>query len=154
MPARRVRPHLARPRTRPLGGHLRVSGAHVVALTCSSWGRGPILGSMKATAIGGDQTGAAGSGDDLVRWAAAESEVRLRNLGDRWLHFQGVAAKAARVGQAFDGEDRATLLAAAHLHDVGYAPSLKVTGLHQLDGAIHLRALGQERLARRAEARL
>jgi HD superfamily phosphodiesterase len=109
---------------------------------------------MKATAIGGDQTGAAGSGDDLVRWAAAESEVRLRNLGDRWLHFQGVAAKAARVGQAFDGEDRATLLAAAHLHDVGYAPSLKVTGLHQLDGAIHLRALGQERLARRAEARL
>jgi hypothetical protein len=86
--------------------------------------------------------------DDLVTWAAAESEARLSDLGDRWLHVQGVAAKAAWVSQAFDGEDRAHLLAAAHLHDVGYAPSLRVTGLHQLDGAAHLRALGQERLAR------
>jgi hypothetical protein len=86
--------------------------------------------------------------DDLVSWAAAESEARLSDLGDRWLHVQGVAAKAAWVSRAFDGEDRAHLLAAAHLHDVGYAPSLRVTGLHQLDGAAHLRALGQERLAR------
>ena len=83
-----------------------------------------------------------------MRWAAAESKARLGDFGYRWLHVQGVAAKAARVGEAFDGEDRTILLAAAHLHDVGYAPSLKVTGLHQLDGATHLRALGQERLAR------
>jgi HD superfamily phosphodiesterase len=101
----------------------------------------------EASAREGLQSPAA-PGDDLVRWAAAESEARLSDLGDRWLHVQGVAEKAARIGRAFDGEDRAYLLAAAHLHDVGYSPSLSVTGLHQLDGAAHLRALGQERLAR------
>jgi hypothetical protein len=103
---------------------------------------------MKEAATAGDLTSAARSGGDLVSWAAAESEARLSDLGNRWLHVKGVAAKAAWVGQAFDGEDRAYLLAAAHLHDVGYSPSLRVTGIHQLDGAAHLRALGQERLAR------
>jgi len=39
------------------------------------------------------------------------------------------------------------LITAAWLHDLGYAPSLAQTGLHALDGARHLRALGQERLA-------
>lgn len=88
------------------------------------------------------------AGDDLVRWAAAESAARLSELGDRWLHVQGVASTAARVSRAFEGEDRAHLVAAAHLHDVGYAPTLRVTGLHQLDGAAHIRSLGEERLAR------
>ena len=110
--------------------------------------RPPILGAMEELATGEDLRSTAGPGDDLVAWAAAESQARLSGLGNRWLHVQGVAAKAAQVGRAFDGEDRTFLLAAAHLHDIGYAPSLKVTGLHQLDGAAHLRALGQERLAR------
>jgi hypothetical protein len=39
------------------------------------------------------------------------------------------------------------LIAAAYLHDLGYAPALVETGFHGLDGARHLRALGQERLA-------
>ena len=39
------------------------------------------------------------------------------------------------------------LVAAAYLHDVGYAPELVVTGFHPLDGARHLEALGHERLA-------
>jgi hypothetical protein len=103
---------------------------------------------MEELAAGEELTSAAGVGDDLVSWAAAESEARLSGLGDRWLHVQGVVAKAAVVSEAFDGEDRAYLLAAAHLHDIGYAPTLKVSGLHQLDGATHLRVLGQERLAR------
>jgi len=103
---------------------------------------------MEDLAAREDLTSPAEPGDDLVSWAAAESEARLSDLGDRWLHVKAVAAKAARVSRAFDGEDRAYLLAAAHLHDLGYSPSLRVTGLHQLDGATHLRALGQERLAR------
>lgn len=107
-----------------------------------------MLRAMDELGVGEGLRGAVGVDDDLVSWAAAESKARLSDLGDRWLHVQGVAAKAARVAEAFDGEDRACLLAAAHLHDVGYAPSLKVTGIHQLDGAAHLRALGQERLAR------
>jgi hypothetical protein len=38
--------------------------------------------------------------------------------------------------------DRDVLVAAAWLHDVGYAPELAVTGFHPLDGAQHLEAAG------------
>ncbi len=37
------------------------------------------------------------------------------------------------------------LVAAAYLHDVGYARALRDTGLHQLDGARWLRAQGVDR---------
>ena len=39
------------------------------------------------------------------------------------------------------------LIAAAYLHDVGYAPELVVQDFHPLDGALWLRAQGLERLA-------
>jgi hypothetical protein len=39
------------------------------------------------------------------------------------------------------------LIAAGYLHDIGYAPGLKRTGLHQLDGARFIRKLGDQRLA-------
>jgi HD domain len=45
-------------------------------------------------------------------------------------------------------EDRPYLVAAAYLHDIGYAPELQRTGLHQLDGARYIRSHGAERLAR------
>jgi hypothetical protein len=61
------------------------------------------------------------------------------------------------VAAAFSQEDGVQLVAAAYLHDVGYAPGLVQTGCHALDGARHLRSLGHERLARlvahHAEAR-
>lgn len=38
--------------------------------------------------------------------------------------------------------DRDTLLAAAWLHDIGYAPSIGHTGFHPLDGARHLNKSG------------
>ncbi|MDB5065507.1 MAG: metal dependent phosphohydrolase [Chloroflexi bacterium] len=71
----------------------------------------------------------------------------LNGMGNRWRHVQGVAAKAQIVSEAFEGDDREHLVAAAHLHDIGYAPALRVTGLHQLDGDLYLRSLGHERLA-------
>ena len=37
---------------------------------------------------------------------------------------------------------RGTLVAAAWLHDVGYAPAVEDTGFHPLDGARYLRRLG------------
>jgi HD superfamily phosphodiesterase len=47
------------------------------------------------------------------------------------------------------GEERPYLVAVvAWLHDIGYAPVLQHTGLHQLDGARWLRSLEYERLAR------
>jgi hypothetical protein len=86
--------------------------------------------------------------NELVRWAEATASALLSDMGDRWRHVQAVAARAQTAGQALDTEeDRVALLAAAWLHDVGYAPSVADTGFHPLDGARHVRRLGQERLA-------
>ena len=62
----------------------------------------------------------------------------LSPLGDRWLHTQSVVERAQEVGKAFDEEHCLLLIAAAYVHDIGYAPSLKVTGFHPLDGAYYL----------------
>ena len=56
----------------------------------------------------------------------------------RWAHSQGVGRKAESVAH-LGGVDAAALASAAWLHDVGYAPALVVTGMHQLDGACYLR---------------
>jgi hypothetical protein len=85
--------------------------------------------------------------DSLIAWAAERAASLLSPLGNRWLHVQGVVQRAHWVGQAFDGDDRIYLLAAAYLHDIGYAPSLGVTGFHPVDGAIYVRSFGCERLA-------
>jgi HD superfamily phosphodiesterase len=84
----------------------------------------------------------------LEEWAAAEAERLLSPLGDRWSHVRAVGECAREVSAVLDQEDRPYLVAAAYLHDIGYAPELQWTGLHQLDGAHYLRPLGPERLAR------
>ena len=84
---------------------------------------------------------------DLTVWAAREGEIRLARLGSRWSHARGVAARAEEIAGAVDPHDRAVLVAAAYLHDVGYAAELVVHGFHPLDGALWLRAQGQVRLA-------
>jgi hypothetical protein len=68
-------------------------------------------------------------------------------LGDRWLHTQAVARQAGRVAVVLSAEDGDVLVAAAFLHDVGYAPSLNRLSFHPVDGARFLRGHGQERLA-------
>jgi HD domain len=85
---------------------------------------------------------------DLPAWAEQQAAALLADLGDRWKHVQGVAAQARRVSGALLPEDRPYLVAAAWLHDAGYAPELADTGFHPIDGARRLRSLGQERLAR------
>jgi putative nucleotidyltransferase with HDIG domain len=69
---------------------------------------------------------------DLARLLLAKSIPR------RWMHSQGVGRKAESVARLV-GEDATALVCAAWLHDVGYAPDLVVTGMHQLDGARYLR---------------
>ncbi len=56
----------------------------------------------------------------------------------RWAHSQGVGRKAESVAHLL-GDDASALVSAAWLHDVGYAPDLVATGMHQLDGARYLR---------------
>jgi HD superfamily phosphodiesterase len=51
---------------------------------------------------------------------------------------QAVAARATELARTVDKADRDLLVAAAWVHDIGYAPPLAVTGFHPLDGARHL----------------
>ena len=59
-------------------------------------------------------------------------------LPRRWAHVQGVAGTARTLGPVL-GRNADLLVAAAILHDIGYAPSLAATGFHPLDGARYLR---------------
>jgi hypothetical protein len=83
----------------------------------------------------------------LEAWAADEAERLLSPLGDRWKHVRAVGERAHSVTAILDPEDRRYLVAAAYLHDIGYAPELQRTGLHQLDGARYIWSHGAERLA-------
>ena len=75
----------------------------------------------------------------LASWAEQLARALLQEpLPRRWAHSQGVAARARGLAPVL-GADADLLEAAAWLHDIGYAPGLTLTGLHQLDGARHLR---------------
>ncbi len=78
----------------------------------------------------------------LTSWAALNAETLLSPLGNRWHHVRGVAAQARQVVAAVPGDDHELLIAAAYLHDIGYAPGLSVTGFHPLDGARWIREKG------------
>jgi hypothetical protein len=82
-----------------------------------------------------------------AEWAAEHAAELLFELPRRWLHTRGVVEGARRVSEAMVSDDGDVLVAAAYLHDVGYAPSLARTAFHPLDGAVHLRELAEERLA-------
>lgn len=81
-------------------------------------------------------------------WAGELAERLLEPLGRRWRHTVGVVARAQSVCTLLDRHEADVLLAAAYLHDIGYAPELRATMFHPLDGARFLRAGGHERLAR------
>ncbi|BFU44200.1 HD domain-containing protein [Krasilnikovia sp. MM14-A1004] len=63
----------------------------------------------------------------------------LGGMGARWRHSRGVARRAAELAGPL-GIDADLLVAAAWLHDIGYAPPAVVTGFHPLDGAGYLAA--------------
>ncbi len=68
-------------------------------------------------------------------------------LPRRWQHVCAVAAKAQEIApKLLTPTDAQTLVCAAWLHDIGYAPSLAKTGFHPLDGANGLRAQGYDDL--------
>ena len=76
--------------------------------------------------------------------ACAEELARtlLSPVEERWQHSAGVAGRARFFARTVAGVDRDLLIAAAWLHDIGYAPALHETGFHPLDGARHLARLG------------
>jgi HD superfamily phosphodiesterase len=75
----------------------------------------------------------------LAEWASELARTLLAEpLPRRWAHTQGVAAQAQTLAPIL-GDDADLLVAAAWLHDIGYAPTLVDTGFHPLDGARYLR---------------
>jgi hypothetical protein len=72
-----------------------------------------------------------------VKVAVAERLARglLMPLGDRWWHVRAVATAAREVAAVVDPRERDVLVAAAWLHDIGYAPSIGHLGFHPVDGA-------------------
>jgi hypothetical protein len=80
-----------------------------------------------------------GGMDTLASWAQQIARALLQEpLPRRWAHVQGVANRARSLAPVL-GADADLLEAAAWVHDIGYAPGLATTGLHQLDGARYLR---------------
>ncbi|WP_434452395.1 HD domain-containing protein [Lentzea sp. E54] len=78
---------------------------------------------------------------DVTSWACAQAERDLAGLPRRWAHVRGVARRASMAAEALSVEDGEMLVAAAFLHDVGYASHVATSGFHALDGACHLRDL-------------
>jgi hypothetical protein len=74
--------------------------------------------------------------------ATAEDLARelLARLPDRLAHTEGVARKAEEAGTAFEPDEAADLVAAAWLHDIGYAPWLVGIRTHALDGGWFLQS--------------
>ncbi|MCH6159958.1 HD domain-containing protein [Streptomyces marispadix] len=82
---------------------------------------------------------------DTPRGAAELAESLLPPLGNRWLHTQAVAERAREASPAVPEDERDLLVASAWLHDIGYAPELRETGFHPLDGARYLESLNAPR---------
>jgi HD superfamily phosphodiesterase len=80
--------------------------------------------------------------DQVVERAEELARDLLAGSGRRWLHVQAVAARAAELAVMLPPADRSRVVAAAWLHDIGYAPTVARTGFHPLDAAIYLDSLG------------
>jgi hypothetical protein len=72
-----------------------------------------------------------------VRRLAAEM---LGGAGDRWLHVEMVARTVEDLVP--EGEISGDVVAAAWLHDIGYAPEFVMTGMRAVDGAAFLDRAG------------
>jgi hypothetical protein len=82
-------------------------------------------------------------------WAATMAAEMLAPLGRRWRHVQAVAARARELSTTLfrSSSEGDRLIAAAYLHDIGYAPAIAMTGFHPLDGARFVRDSGSPELA-------
>ena len=84
---------------------------------------------------------------------AASAEARATALlgagSARWRHVAGVASAADAAVDGMSVCEAGLLIAAAWLHDIGYAEDVAKTGFHPLDGGRYLRSSGApERLCR------
>ena len=89
-------------------------------------------------------TGVLGLTGDVHR-ARDLAQRLLMDLPERWRHTIGVARRAERVADTVGSRSEGDiLLAAAWLHDTGYAVALRDPGFHPIDGARHLQGVEAE----------
>jgi hypothetical protein len=69
-----------------------------------------------------------------VERAAAMAGDLLGTESERYRHSHGVAARALALSITIATDQVEPLVSAAWLHDIGYAPALRETGFHPLDG--------------------
>lgn len=84
---------------------------------------------------------------DLPSWALTLAEQKLSEaVPRRWAHAQGVVRRAEGVAARL-GDDGDLLLAAAAVHDLGFAPDAVVIGVGfpAVDAARYLEKLGAPR---------
>jgi hypothetical protein len=80
---------------------------------------------------------------DLVDRARTLASERLAvAMPQRWAHVLGVARTASDISPRLLARDADAVVAAAWLHDVGYAPSIAMTGFHPVDGARFAKSAG------------
>lgn len=79
---------------------------------------------------------------DLVTTARDLACRLLEDNPERWAHTVGVAARAVSLRRTVPEGEADLLVAAAWLHDIGYATQVRDTGFHPLDRARYLRARG------------
>jgi hypothetical protein len=78
-------------------------------------------------------------GSGLILDARHLAQTLLADIPERWRHSAGVARRAEQlVGTLPDAGDAGALVAAAWLHDIGYADVVRDTGFHPLDGGRYL----------------
>src|SRR5438128_1925850 len=82
-----------------------------------------------------------------LTWAERTARELLAPLDARWRHTLRVVDSARSFRDVLDADEFEVLVAAAYLHDVGYAPGLAETEFHPLDGGRFVRDSGHERLS-------
>jgi hypothetical protein len=68
---------------------------------------------------------------DEVGWARNVAASLLAPLGQRWAHTLGVVERARAFALVLPSTELEMLVAAAYVHDVGYAPALARSGFHR-----------------------
>ena len=74
----------------------------------------------------------------LVQRARESASKTLSADRNRLAHSAAAARVAAQAAGALARQEAEIIVAAAWLHDIGYAPTLRKTGYHPVDGALAL----------------
>lgn len=128
---------------KPLGQHSTIVNVPLISRTTAFWERFDLAlsGSMLYRFVKSQRW------DGLIVAGTLEANGRevaahIMQGHPRLLHLATVAARAEALSSTVPKPKVDALVASAWLHDIGYAPALRRTDFHPLDGALFLRREG------------